>query len=191
MKPSNSRAVEDLGPLAWVLDEVKKSVSSATKSLRRYVRDAEAARGSDLASVDANALRVARQQIHQACGALEMVGQAGPNLLLKAMEEVVQHAVQKPELCTDSTVDLIERCGFALTEYLERAANGKSVEPVELFSHYRDARSKVGAHRIHPADLWAHPWRWADPAVSAMPASVADGSTGAAFCSYRRRPCEP
>ena len=65
----------DLGPLAWVLDETRKSIDLATKSLKRYARDAEAAKGVDLAAVDASQLRMARQHLHQVVGALEMVGQ--------------------------------------------------------------------------------------------------------------------
>ena len=61
----------DLGPLAWVLDELRKSLEGATKALKRFARDAEAARGSDLAAIDAIQLRIARQQLHQAVGALE------------------------------------------------------------------------------------------------------------------------
>lgn len=38
-----------LGPLASVLDELRKSLDGATKALRRFVRDAELARGSNLA----------------------------------------------------------------------------------------------------------------------------------------------
>ena len=45
----NELAVSDLGPLAWVLDELRKSLDGATKALRRFVRDAELARGSNLA----------------------------------------------------------------------------------------------------------------------------------------------
>jgi chemosensory pili system protein ChpA (sensor histidine kinase/response regulator) len=56
--------VNDLGPLAWVLDELRKSLDGATKALRRFVRDAELARGSDLAELDASQLRIARQQLH-------------------------------------------------------------------------------------------------------------------------------
>ena len=37
--------VDDLGPLAWVLDELRKSLDGATKAIRRFVRDAELARG--------------------------------------------------------------------------------------------------------------------------------------------------
>ncbi|MEN9377958.1 MAG: hypothetical protein RL710_3115, partial [Pseudomonadota bacterium] len=74
----NEHASTDLGPLAWVLEELRKSLDGATKALRRFVRDAELARGSDLSALDASQLRIARQQLHQAVGALEMVGMEAP-----------------------------------------------------------------------------------------------------------------
>ena len=58
-------AVHDLGPLAWVVDELRKSLEASSKALKRFVRDAEAARSSDLAAIDTNQLRIARQQLHQ------------------------------------------------------------------------------------------------------------------------------
>ena len=53
-------ANNDLGPLAWVLDELRKSLESASAALRRFVRDTGLARGSDMASVDGGQLRIAR-----------------------------------------------------------------------------------------------------------------------------------
>ena len=64
----NDAAMNDLGPLAWVLDELRKSLDGATKAMRRFVRDAELARGSELTDLDASHLRIARQQLHQAVG---------------------------------------------------------------------------------------------------------------------------
>ena len=49
-------ATNDLGPLAWVLDELRKSLDSASAALRRFVRDTGLARGSDMASVDGGQL---------------------------------------------------------------------------------------------------------------------------------------
>ena len=89
-------AVNDLGPLAWVLNELRKSLDSATKALKRFVRDAEAARGLDLSAIDASQLRIARQQLHQAVGALEMVGLGGPALVLRAMEAAVNGLFSTP-----------------------------------------------------------------------------------------------
>lgn len=154
---------QDLGPLAWVLDELRKSLDSAAKAMRRFVRDAEIARESDLASLDAGPLRIARQQLHQACGALEMVGMVPPALLLRAMEAAVQRFVQRPELCSDEAAGVIERASFALVEYLESVLAGKHVSPVALFPQYRDAQNLVGAERVHPADLWPAERRMREP----------------------------
>ncbi|MFS2032648.1 Hpt domain-containing protein [Polaromonas sp. CT11-55] len=160
-------AVNDLGPLAWVLDELRKSLDGAAKALKRFVRDAEAARGSDLAAVDASQLRIARQQLHQAVGALEMVGLAGPALVLRAMEAAVQKFVQQPEQCSQEAAGKIERASFALTEYLEGVLADKPISAVSLFPQYRDVQELLRADRIHPADLWPFEWRWLEPELTA------------------------
>ncbi|MFT4241229.1 MAG: Hpt domain-containing protein [Acidovorax sp.] len=162
---------QDLGPLAWVLDELRKSLDGAVKAMRRFVRDAEAARESDLAALDAGSLRIARQQLHQACGALEMVGMGPPALVLRAMESAVQKFVQRPETCSDEAAAVIERASFALIEYLETVLAGKAASPVALFPQYRDAQALAGAERVHPADLWPVERRFREPegAVSAAP----------------------
>lgn len=161
----------DLGPLAWVLDELRKSLDGAVKALRRFVYDAEIARESDLATLDAATLRMARQQLHQASGALEMVGMTAPALLLRAMESAVQRFVQRPELCTDDAAGAIERASFALSEYLEIVLAGKAVSPVALFPQYRDVQALTGAERVHPADLWPAERRFREPefAISQSP----------------------
>ena len=164
---------QDLGPLAWVLDELRKSLDGAVKAMRRFVRDAELARESDLASLDAGALRIARQQLHQASGALEMVGMGSPALVLRAMESAVQKFVQRPEQCTDEAAAVIERASFALIEYLENVLGGKSASAVALFPQYRDAQALAGGERAHPADLWPAERRFREPedsvAVAPLP----------------------
>ena len=70
-------APEDLGPLAWVLAEIQKSLDGACKLLRRCARERGYA-----PEVDGSPLRLARQQLHQAVGALQMVGHAAPARVL-------------------------------------------------------------------------------------------------------------
>ncbi|MDB5742719.1 MAG: CheA signal transduction histidine kinase [Polaromonas sp.] len=162
-------AMNDLGPLAWVLDELRKSLESASKALKRFTSDASLARGSDLAAIDASQLRIARQQLHQAVGALEVIGLVGPALVLRAMEAAVQKFVQQPELCNQDAVAKIEYASFALTEYLEGVLADKPVSAVSLFPQYRDVQELVRAERIHPADLWSYEWRWQEPQLSVLP----------------------
>ena len=159
----------DLGPLAWVLKELCKSMETAAKSLKRFARDADAGRHSDLAAVDMAPLRLARQQFHQAVGALEVVGLAKPALLLHAMEAAVQRFVQHPKLCGADAVAQIERASFGLTEYLESVLAGKAFSAVSLFPQYRDVQELVRSKRIHPADLWSYDWRWLEPQITQTP----------------------
>lgn len=49
----------DLGPLAWVLEELRKSLDAAVKATRRFVREADEVRDSDLAALDSSPLRMA------------------------------------------------------------------------------------------------------------------------------------
>lgn len=156
---------QDLGPLAWVLEELRKSLDGAVKALRRFVHDADLARESDLATLDVAPLRIARQQLHQASGALEMVGMASPALVLRSMESAVQKFVQRPELCTDDAAGALERASFALSEYLESVLAGKAVSPVALFPQYRDIQALTGAERVHPADLWPVERRFREPDI--------------------------
>ncbi len=144
----------DLGPLAWVFEELRKSLDAANKAIRRFLRDHEQARQGDLELADPASLRLARQQIHQAVGALEMVGLAAPAQVLRGMEAAVQRFVQRPDTCTADAALRVERAGFALIEYLEGVLRGRQLPPVALFPQYRDVQEVAGAERIHPADLW-------------------------------------
>jgi chemosensory pili system protein ChpA (sensor histidine kinase/response regulator) len=170
-------AATDLGPLAWVLDELRKSLDGATKATRRFVRDAELALGSDIASLDASQLRIARQQLHQAVGALEMVGLRVPAQMLRTMETMVQRFVQRPELCSDEAATKLERASFALTEFLEGLVKGKHASAIALFPQYQAVAELAGVERVHPADLWSFDWRWLEvadlPTVAAQPYAVA------------------
>jgi len=171
-------SIMDLSPLAWVLEELRKSLDNASKALKRFVREAGQAQGAELAALDASQLRLARQQLHQAAGALDMVGMTAPALILRTMETAVQRFIQSPALCTPAASDKIELAGFALTAYLEDVMAGKPVSAVSLFPQYRDIQGLVGAARIHPADLWMFEWRWLEPwlPVSVGPTAYSDAS---------------
>lgn len=156
----NAPATEDLGPLAWVLGEIQKSLDGVGKSLRRFARDAAAAApGSE---IDTMPVRLARQQLHQAVGALQMVGHTAPALVLGAMEFAVQSFVTEPLRCNDAAVVKIDRAGFAVADFLNAVIAGKVVSSVALFPQYREVLELVGNERVHPADLWSMTWRWVE-----------------------------
>ncbi|WP_183023676.1 Hpt domain-containing protein, partial [Variovorax sp. UMC13] len=154
----------DLGPLAWVIGEVQKTLEGTGKSLRRFARDVAA-------TSDAGPLRQARQHLHQAVGALTMVGHKTPALVVGAMEFAVQRFVDEPARCTEAEVHKIDRASFAVIDYLQALLGGKAVSAVGLFPQYRDVLQMASSDRVHPADLWPHPWRWVE--IRPSPTQVA------------------
>jgi len=173
-------AGDDLSALTWVYAELRRTLEAAQKSLRRFVRDSDAIGRSDIDAADPALLRAARSALHQGVGALELIGLPAPAQVLRASETAVQRMASRPALATAAAVDTIERCSFALLDFLGRQLAGKPVSPVLMFAPYRAAQQIAGADRVHPADLWTTPWQWRDLPVdrSAHPRRADDGARG-------------
>ena len=157
---ATGESTDDLSALAWVHDELRRSLDAAHKALRRFIKEAEALSGSDVDAVDPAVLRTARQQIHQGVGALELVGLPAAATVLRACEAAVQRFVAKPHKLNTLVVDDLERASFALLDYLTRMLAGKTVSPLSMFPQYRAVQEAAGADRVHPADLWGVDWSW-------------------------------
>ena len=173
---------DDLSALAWVHEELRRSLDAAHKALRRFVKETETLASSDIEAVDPAVLRGARAQIHQGVGALELVGLPAAAMVLRASEAAVQRYVSKPHKLTTLVIDDIERASFALLDYLNRMLAGKPVSTLSLFPQYRAVQEAAGADRVHPADLWAMDWQWRDlPADPKAVARQPDAATHAAL----------
>ncbi|MEO8060640.1 MAG: Hpt domain-containing protein, partial [Burkholderiales bacterium] len=173
---------DDLSALAWVHEELRRSLDAAHKALRRFVKETETLASSDIEAVDPAVLRGARTQLHQGVGALELVGLPAAAMVLRASEAAVQRYVSKPHKLTTLVIDDIERASFALLDYLNRMLAGKPVSTLALFPQYRAVQEAAGADRVHPADLWAVDWHWRDlPADLKATARQPDAATHAAL----------
>lgn len=163
-------ATTDLGPLAWVHGEVRKSLENAAKAMHRHQLGRAPGQAGDEAD-----LQAAVHHLHQAAGALQLVGQGGAGRLASGMEWAVQRLQREPALQTDASTAAIERAGFALADFLARLMAGRPAPVLGLFPHYRDMLELAGADRIHPADLWPEPWSWpALPRPEGVPPLVLD-----------------
>jgi chemosensory pili system protein ChpA (sensor histidine kinase/response regulator) len=158
---------DDLSALAWVHDELRRTLESAQKALRRYLREVGEADRSDLDDVDPSILRQARQQIHQGAGALELVNLPEAALVMRSAEQLVQRFVARPQRLDAAGVEAVEQALFALLDFLARKLAGQPVQAVGLFAQWRKLLELTGAERIHPADLWRRDWQW-----HALPAAV-------------------
>ena len=155
---SDPVAQDPLSALSWVQEELRRSLETAHKALRRYLKEQE--QRSDLDTIDPNVLRQARSQLHQSVGVLELVGLGRAAELLRAAEAALQRISSRPKLVTLAAVEAIEHGSFALLEYIDRRLAGKPVSTLALFPQYKALQELAGAQRVHPADLWSVEWAW-------------------------------
>ncbi len=149
---------DDLSALAWVHEELRKSLDAAHKALHRCLKDVTSAGLSDMDAMDPAILRTARQQIHQGVGALELAGVPAGATLLRAAEAVVQKFVNRPQSITEDAVRDVEKASFALLDYVSRRLAGKPVSAMALFPQYEALMARAGSVLPRPTDLWSQDW---------------------------------
>jgi len=132
----------DAAPLTWLTGEIRVATEAAVAGVRQF-----------LAGGDVEPLRQAREQVHQAVGALRMVELRGAALLLDAIEHLLKRWESAPGDCDAAAAHTIEAALQALIAYLEGLRAGRADQPIRLFPHYRDILQLAGAARVHPADL--------------------------------------
>ena len=144
----------DLSALAWVQDELRRTLDNAHKSLRRQLRHQELQPAEVPAPSSHPALQQARNLIHQGVGALELIGQVSAARVLRASEQVVQRIDRGELACEAAPVEAIEKASFAVLDFLGRQLAGRAPSELGLFPQYREVMTLAGAERIHPSDLW-------------------------------------
>ena len=168
IKSHQDLSVKDLGPLSWVIEELRKSFDTSIKGLKRFLNEANTTQ-SDLAAVDTALLRTAKHHFHQVLGALKLLEINETAVIVDAMEVVVGRFVQRPALATEDAVIKLEHASFSVLEYLEFLLAGKEVSSIGLFVEYRDIKLLAGFDRAHPADLWIRePFQWLQPDMPAI-----------------------
>lgn len=133
----------DAAPLGWMIGEIRTTAEAAVAAVRRFLAR----------SADGDALREAREQLHQAAGAVRMLDLRGAARMLDATERLVKHWEASPGECTDDGARTLEEALRALVAYLEGLRAGRADQPIRLFSHYRELQQASNAPRAHPADL--------------------------------------
>lgn len=171
----DSELPADLSPLAWVQEELRRSLETVHKTLRRHVRDGgdnrlSAFGGDAQPSVP---LQQAAAQLHQVSGVLSLVGLPAGASMLRAAETAVARLAERPLEVEATTVDTIERADFALLAYVARLLAGNKTSSLALYPGYRALQQLNAADRIHPADLWQYDWSWRSiaPEADVLPRS--------------------
>ncbi|WP_228527110.1 hybrid sensor histidine kinase/response regulator [Noviherbaspirillum soli] len=168
---SNPGALDqfDTGPLSWVMEEIRASLTRASALGLSASGEESDAR--------ATSLRQAGALLHQARGALQIVDIAGAPQLIEAMEELLTRAADAEAASEGESLAAVAAGCRALIEYLDELLAGVAPQALRLYPYFRDLQQARGISRVHPSDLYfpdltIRP-RLATPAVAASAADVA------------------
>lgn len=159
-RPAMSTAqARDLSVLAWVAPNMRAALDDAVREFGEYVADV-VANPEVIGARDTTSLRLAGQYLHQAAGALLIVGLRGVDVYCQAAKRLLE-AVDAGTVVADmQTLDVLSRAVQALQEYVADLMAGMAEEPLRLFQPYQAVLARLGEERIHPADLWADELRY-------------------------------
>jgi chemosensory pili system protein ChpA (sensor histidine kinase/response regulator) len=134
----------DLGPLTWVQGEIDEALTRGTGALAAF-----RANPADTAS-----LKHARSHIHQAAGAIQMVGLDG---VVAFTGEIERQLGRMEELAADAlphAVAVVDHACNRLRVFLDEVTNGAPPIPLALATEYEAMRKARGEDATAPTDLF-------------------------------------
>src|SRR5690242_11865328 len=136
----------DLGPLSWVKTEIDHSLGQARETL-----DKLAANPSERASV-----KYVLTHLHQATGALAMVGLAAATRFNEELEKLVAFLETEEAARLPGAVATAKKGISALSTYLDTLLAGQVDHPMRLLAPYLELNHARGANDANEGDLF-HP----------------------------------
>jgi chemosensory pili system protein ChpA (sensor histidine kinase/response regulator) len=115
---------KDLGPLVWVLNDLRQSIPMATMALCRAAKESRSAARMGEGWPDDSSLLAAQHQFEQAAGALAIVGQLEAAKICAAATAATAVFIQKPAACTEEAAASIHRAGQAVINFLQARLTG-------------------------------------------------------------------
>ena len=134
----------DIGPLTWVKGEIEQALAQAGAAITTYAAN----------PLDTTQLKFCKTHLHQAHGALEIVGLEGVTRLTEESERLID-AVDSGAIAMTADIGRVLVAGFvALGAYLDELVEGAAHHPVRLFPAYSAVMQARGAERILESDLF-------------------------------------
>ncbi len=140
----NARAEFDIGPLSWVKGEIDLALERASVELRTHAQT----------PADGAHLRAAQTLLHQAHGALAVVGLAGITEFSLAIERLLSAIEQGQVADVNAAGDSVQQGMGALRNYLDDLVNGGPNHPLSLFPIYRELLVARGVTETPASDLF-------------------------------------
>ncbi|MGH8786737.1 MAG: Hpt domain-containing protein, partial [Cupriavidus necator] len=151
--PDPGAPARDLSGLAWLAPSLRSALEDAAAELGHYVDEVRQAPEA-LGARDTTSLRLAGQHLHQAAGAVHIVGLRGTDPYCQALRRLLE-AIDAGTVAAGPEALAVFRAGVqALAEYVDDLMAGDDEAPLRLFQPYAGVLAHLGEERVHPADLW-------------------------------------
>ncbi|MBS0320733.1 MAG: Hpt domain-containing protein [Proteobacteria bacterium] len=134
----------DVGPLSWVHGEIDQALTRGLDALATF-------KG---APKEAIALKHARTHIHQAAGAIQMVGLDAVVAYTDEIERQLTRLEELPVAQAPAAVDIVDRACRRLKIFLDELVNGAPPVPLKLFPEYEQMQAARGVKAVAPTDLF-------------------------------------
>jgi len=143
----------DLGPLSWVHVEIGHALARGLELFTAF----------RAAPTDLSLLRQARNHIHQAVGALEMVGLEAVFAYADEIERQFGRVEQMPASDIEPTCALIDRACRKLAIFLDELVGGAAPVTLRLFPEYEAMQRRRGVKAAAATDLFFPHLRLREP----------------------------
>lgn len=134
----------DIGPLSWVRGEIDQALTLAAEAIGRLGADSD----------PADQIQLARNHLHQARGALSVVGLDGLCHFADTLDKLLAGMSDGSVAADDANAELARRGCSAVANYLGDLVNGSGDQPLRLFALYREIATASGRDEISPAELF-------------------------------------
>jgi len=134
----------DLGPLSWVQGEIDQALTRGVEGLATF----------KAAPQDTTSLKHARTHIHQAAGAIQMVGLDAVTAYTDEIERQLDRLEALPPAEAQANCDLIDRACRKLKIFLDEVVGGALPIPLKLFPEYELMQQARGIKAAAPTDLF-------------------------------------
>ncbi|HEY3179937.1 MAG TPA: Hpt domain-containing protein [Casimicrobiaceae bacterium] len=134
----------DVGPLSWVQGEVDQALARGLESLTAFAADPSAT----------SALAHARNHVHQASGAILMVGLDAVAAFAEEVEKQLARLDAPDATDVPEIVALIDRACRKLRIFLDEIVNGIAPVPLKLYPEFEAMQLARGVKAVAPTDLF-------------------------------------
>ncbi|MBU1237082.1 MAG: Hpt domain-containing protein [Gammaproteobacteria bacterium] len=140
----NTSTERDIGPLTWVKGEIDLALERAAEALNRHGQD----------DADTTGLKTARANLHQAHGALSIVGFDGVTRFSEALDQLLEAVEDGIVVYDPSVATTASNAIAAIRNYLEDLVAGLPDQPLRLLPTYQALFNARGQGEPSPADLF-------------------------------------